>query len=43
MSFVEKTLNKKEGRFCIFYNINIVTSFTVTRQEILLISMGVLL
>lgn len=34
MSFVKKTLDKKEGSFCMFYIINIVTSFTVTRQDI---------
>jgi hypothetical protein len=46
MSFVKKILDKKkgrkEGRFCIFYNTNILTSFTVKRQEVPLISMGVL-
>jgi len=43
MSFVKKRLDKKKGRFCMFYNINIVISFTLTKQEIPLISIGVLL
>jgi hypothetical protein len=43
VSFVKKTQGKKEEKLYMFYKINIIPSYTVTRQEIPVIPMGILL
>jgi hypothetical protein len=43
VSFVKRTQGKKEEKLYMFYKINIIPSYTVTRQEIPVIPMGIVL